>query len=88
VLHKVTVIAEHGQVVTCAVNKATSKKRGTRVGSIANSIETIREFTRLVHRSGRALWLVPMMAVLMLVAGLLAFIQIVEYVAPFVYTIF
>ena len=49
---------------------------------------TLREFTQLATRSGRGWWLIPMMATLILLGVLIASIQVIEYVAPFVYTIF
>jgi hypothetical protein len=48
---------------------------------------TVGELTRLMVQSGRW-WMVPMLAVLGLTALLLVGVTALEYVAPFVYTIF
>ena len=65
------------------------KKSGARwLVRIASPFQTLREFAQLANRSGRGLWLIPMMGVLILLAILLVVIQVIEYVAPFVYTIF
>jgi hypothetical protein len=50
-------------------------------------ISTTRDLTRLFAQSGRW-WLIPLVAVFSLTALLLVVVQVVEYVAPFVYTIF
>jgi TRAP-type C4-dicarboxylate transport system permease small subunit len=50
-------------------------------------LSTVGELTRLMMRSGRW-WMVPMLGVLALTALLLVGVAAVEYVAPFVYTIF
>jgi hypothetical protein len=55
---------------------------------IASPFQTLREFAQLANRNGRGLWLIPMMGILILLAILLVVIQVIEYVAPFVYTIF
>ena len=51
------------------------------------SLSTIRELGHFLG-STRRWWLIPFASVLLLVAGLLVVIGIVEYAAPFVYTIF
>ncbi|MCC7382324.1 MAG: hypothetical protein IT384_10865 [Deltaproteobacteria bacterium] len=48
---------------------------------------TVRELCTLLIENGRW-WLVPMVGVLLLSAVVLLAIQVAEYVAPFVYTIF
>ena len=48
---------------------------------------TIGELTRALVQGGRW-WMVPMLAVLGLSALLLSAVAAIEYVAPFVYTIF
>lgn len=48
---------------------------------------TMRELHRTLVDGGRW-WLVPMLGVLALAALLLAAVAAVEYVAPFVYTVF
>ena len=48
---------------------------------------TVRELASLFAESGRW-WLVPMVVILGLAALLLLLVQLVEYVAPFVYTVF
>lgn len=49
--------------------------------------EAARELVTLLIENGRW-WLVPMLGVLFLAAVLLIVVQAIEYVAPFVYTIF
>ncbi len=69
--------------------KAESKRKGVAwLARLTSPFKTLDEFARLTRRSGRAVWLVSMMVVLSLLAILLVVIQIIEYVAPFVYTIF
>jgi len=58
------------------------------VARLTGPFKTLEEFARLTRRSGRALWLISMMVALSLLAILLVVIQVIEYVAPFVYTIF
>ena len=58
------------------------------IDRITSPLRTAREFTQLSVRSGRGWWLIPMMGTLMVLGVLLVFIQVIEYVAPFVYTIF
>jgi len=50
-------------------------------------IGTLIELTRGLAANGRW-WLVPFVAVLGLASILLIVVQVIEYVAPFVYTIF
>ena len=50
-------------------------------------IATTQDLTRLFAQSGRW-WLIPLVGVFALTALLLVVVQVVEYVAPFVYTIF
>ena len=50
-------------------------------------LAAIVELARLLAR-GRRLWLLPLVGVLLVTAVLLAIVQVVEYVAPFVYTVF
>ncbi len=50
-------------------------------------VRTLLQLTQLLGRTGRW-WLIPMVAVFLLTAGLLVLVQVVEYAAPFVYTIF
>lgn len=59
--------------------------RGTR--ALATRATTLAELYRLFREGGRW-WLIPMVAVLMGTAALLVAVAAVEYVAPFVYTIF
>lgn len=54
---------------------------------LASRLSTTRELTRLLIRNGRW-WLLPMLAVLLLSTTVLVLVQALEYVAPFVYTIF
>ncbi|MCI0560148.1 MAG: DUF5989 family protein [Nitrososphaera sp.] len=72
-----------------AESRKEKKKSGTGLaGRIGSMYQIMREFSYLTKRSGRGLWLIPMMGVLMLIAMMLIVIQVIEYVAPFVYTIF
>lgn len=48
---------------------------------------TLVELYQLLVRGGRW-WMVPMVAVLGLTAALLVAVAAIEYVAPFVYTVF
>ena len=51
------------------------------------AVSTLAELVRVVVASGR--WfLVPMVLVLALAGVLLVVVQVLEYVAPFVYTVF
>jgi hypothetical protein len=51
------------------------------------AVGTVGELFRVVTKSGR--WfLVPLIVVLVLAAVLLVVVQALEYVAPFVYTVF
>lgn len=62
-------------------------KSTTAVTRFATRAGTARELYQLLVQGGRW-WLVPMLAVLGLSAALLAAVAAVEYVAPFVYTVF
>jgi len=74
---------------TASPLKAAKKRKGSGWATrLISPFETLREFTQLTRRTGRSLWLVSMMIVLSLLAVLLVVIQVIEYVAPFVYTIF
>lgn len=55
--------------------------------SIALRFEAGRELATLLIENGRW-WLIPMLGVLLLASLLLVVVQAIEYVAPFVYTIF
>jgi Family of unknown function (DUF5989) len=69
--------------------KAESRRKGfVWVARLTSPFKTLEEFAQLTRRSGRAVWLMSMMVVLGLLAVLLVIIQVIEYVAPFVYTIF
>jgi len=69
-------------------NKETRKARSSWVARVTSPLQTLLEFNQLAIKSGRGWWLIPMMGTLILLAILLVFIQVIEYVAPFVYTIF
>ena len=56
----------------------------TRLSTAAN---TTVEVVQLLAENGRW-WLIPMFAIMLMTAGLLVVVQAVEYVAPFIYTIF
>jgi hypothetical protein len=69
--------------------KARTKRPGGRwFARLASPFQTLSQFAQLATRSGRGLWLIPMMGVLAIVAVMLVVVQVIEYVAPFVYTIF
>jgi hypothetical protein len=55
---------------------------------VISPFRTLCEFAQLATRSGRGMWLIPMMGTLILLGVLIVSIQVIEYVAPFVYTIF
>ena len=50
-------------------------------------LSTVSELAQLLLLNGRW-WLLPMVAVLLATTVLLVVVQAIEYVAPFVYTIF
>jgi hypothetical protein len=64
------------------------KARSSWTARVTSPLQTLLEFNQLAIKSGRGWWLIPMMGMLVLLAILLVFIQVIEYVAPFVYTIF
>jgi hypothetical protein len=64
------------------------KARSSWTTRVTSPLQTLLEFNQLAIKSGRGWWLIPMMGMLILLAILLVFIQVIEYVAPFVYTIF
>jgi hypothetical protein len=76
--------------MSAIVVERTGKKRklGRWTDRLTSPFQTLREFTQLATRSGRGMWLIPMMATLILLGILIVTIQVIEYVAPFVYTIF
>ena len=55
--------------------------------ALATRASTLAELYRLLREGGRW-WLIPMVGVLVGTAVLLVAVAAVEYVAPFVYTIF
>jgi hypothetical protein len=65
-----------------------SRKLARWTDRVTSPFRTLREFTQLAIRSGRGWWLIPMMVSLLVLGILIASIQVIEYVAPFVYTIF
>ena len=85
---------DQSQIAKVDVAYARPLKDGARrngvawLGRLTSPLKTLKEFAQLTRRSGRAAWLVSMMVVLTLLAILLVVIQVIEYVAPFVYTIF
>jgi Family of unknown function (DUF5989) len=72
------------------VEKVNQKKkaRSSWTARVTSPVQTLLEFNQLAIKSGRGWWLIPMMGMLILLGILLVFIQVIEYVAPFVYTIF
>jgi hypothetical protein len=67
-------------VVRRAPDPVRTRPRGTRLA-------TLREIYTALVESGRW-WLIPMVVILGMAALLLVAVAAVEYVAPFVYTIF
>ena len=68
-----------------AVSRPSFLARKARRAQLA--LATLAELVRVVIASGR--WfLVPMVVVLALAGVLLVVVQVLEYVAPFVYTVF
>jgi hypothetical protein len=70
------------KALAAPVVSSSSRKR-----SKVSRISVFVELTQTLISSGRW-WLVPMVAVLALSAVLLGAVAAIEYVAPFVYTIF
>jgi len=68
--------------------KLGKKKSASWIDRVTSPLSTLHEFNQLGTRSGRGWYLIPMMGTLVLLGVLLVFIQVIEYVAPFVYTIF
>jgi len=68
--------------------KLGKKKAASWIERVTSPVRTLHEFNQLATRSGRGWYLIPMMGTLVLLGVLLVFIQVIEYVAPFVYTIF
>jgi hypothetical protein len=58
-----------------------------RIKGIGTRFRTARELMGLLRQTGRW-WLVPMVTIFFFAAGLLVAVQVIEYAAPFVYTIF
>ena len=69
----------------------TQKKKQTSAARVQKAVAlragTLGELTSLFASTGRW-WLIPMVAVLVLSALVLGVVQVVEYAAPFVYTVF
>lgn len=59
----------------------------SQVARAAVGLETLRELFAMLRATGRW-WLTPIVVVLLGAAALLVLVQAVEYVAPFVYTVF
>lgn len=68
--------------------KLGKQKSASWIERVTSPVRTLHEFNQLATRSGRGWYLIPMMGTLVLLGVLLVFIQVIEYVAPFVYTIF
>lgn len=58
-----------------------------RVESLLLRLGTVGELLALFVRGGRW-WMLPLVLVLVLVAGALVILQSVQYVAPFIYMVF
>ena len=54
--------------------------------SVAGRLNVIRELVRSFSASGR-LWMLPMLAVLLVLGLVLAGLSTVHYVAPFIYAV-
>ena len=66
---------------------ALSAKKSRRHRGLRARLSTLRDLTH--HFAGtRRWWLFPMMVIFMASAALLVILQIIEYAAPFVYTLF
>jgi len=76
--------------MSTAINerKLGKQKSASWIERVTSPVRTLHEFNQLATRSGRGWYLIPMMGTLVLLGVLLVFIQVIEYVAPFVYTIF
>lgn len=61
--------------------------RRARVTRVAVGLETLRELFSMLGATSRW-WLAPIVVVMLGAAVLLVLVQAVEYVAPFVYTVF
>ena len=81
-------VTTQAEEATTATKTQSKRASAAWVARLTSPFQTIVEFVQLTKRTGRAMWLVPMMGVLILLAVLLVVIQVIEYVAPFVYTIF
>jgi hypothetical protein len=71
-------------------NQCTLASRKRSLGPLARlalRAATLRELVSFLVSTGRW-WLIPMVGVLSVTAGLLVVIQVIEYAAPFVYSIF
>lgn len=69
---------------------ATAPRRRRRPGffrRLALRFGVLAELAGLARRTGRY-WLLPMVVVFLLAGVLLGVVQVLEYVAPFVYTMF
>ena len=62
-------------------------RRMGRLRRLALRFSVLGELFAALTRNGR-LWLVPMLVVFLLAGIVLGVVQVVEYVAPFVYTMF
>ncbi len=62
-------------------------RRVGRLRRVALRFAVLGELFVSLSRNGR-LWLVPMLVVFLLAGIVLGVVQVVEYVAPFVYTMF
>lgn len=71
-------------IQSSAVSRA---PRVSQVKRLSMGVHTVRELYATFVRAGRW-WMVPMIFVLGLTALLLVVVSAIEYVAPFVYTIF
>lgn len=70
-----------------ATPKRASRKRLGFFGRMGRRLATVTHLFAHLRQTGRW-WLVPMVVVFLAAACLLVVVQVIEYAAPFVYTLF
>src|SRR5262249_33730327 len=78
---------KEGPMRAIAIPRREKPARASMTTRARVNASTVLELASLVRRTGR-FWLIPMLAVLGLATVLLLVVQAIEYVAPFVYTVF
>ncbi len=76
-----------GRALTEHRKRGLPRRRIGRLGRIGMRFRVLGELLRSFVRNGRY-WLAPMVVVFVLAGLLLGLVQVLEYVAPFVYTMF